>query len=130
MFTGMGTREMCHENHQKVMFAINVDYVAKIDCEVALLDTCEVISDIPYLWDRDATFYKKEKKYHLVKGGKAYLIKSPKGRGRISLLGTKQGKTQTRLLGVGSGNGKREWEQECQFLKIFRSGSISGVFFI
>jgi hypothetical protein len=59
----------------KVKFVISVSYVDEVECEVAPLDVCEVMLDSPYLWDRDATFYKRENKYRLVKGGKAYFIK-------------------------------------------------------
>jgi hypothetical protein len=82
----MVTREINHENHQKckIRFAINVDYVDEMDCDIAPLDACEVVFGNAYLWDRDTTFYKEENKYHLAKGGKAYLIKAHKGRNKIS----------------------------------------------
>lgn len=57
-------------------FAMKVDYVDEVEREVEPLDPCEVISGIPYLRGKDATFYKKEKKYCLGKGGNGYLIKT------------------------------------------------------
>jgi hypothetical protein len=45
----------------------------------------------PYLWERDVTFYIRENKYCLVKGGKAYFVKEHKRRERITLLAAKQG---------------------------------------
>jgi hypothetical protein len=45
----------------------------------------------PYLWDSDVAFYRRENNYHLVKSGKAYLVKAHKGRENTYLLSTKQG---------------------------------------
>jgi len=44
----------------------------------------------PYLWDRDVAFYRREHKYHLVKGGKAYLIKAHQEREITTPLAMKQ----------------------------------------
>ena len=77
--------------HQcKVKFAISASYINEVDYEVAPLDTCEVMFGIPYIWDNDATFYRKENKYHLVKGDKAYLAKAHKGREKMTLLTTNE----------------------------------------
>jgi len=44
-------------------FVIDVDYVDEVlECEFVPLDACEVMFGNPYLWDRDATIYEKEKK--------------------------------------------------------------------
>jgi hypothetical protein len=67
----------------KINFTVNVDCVDEVECEATLLDACEVMFFSPYIWDRDFPFYRKEKKYYIVKIGKAYLIKAHKGRGRI-----------------------------------------------
>jgi hypothetical protein len=75
----------------KIKFSINASYVDEVECEVAPLDTCGVMFGSPYLWDRDATFYMREKKYFLVKGGKAYFIKAHKGRERITPLEKNRG---------------------------------------
>jgi hypothetical protein len=77
----------------KIRLSISTNYVDEGECEVAPLDSCGVMSGIPYLWDRDATFYRRKNKYHLFKGGKAYLIKSHQERKRINPLAMKQGKT-------------------------------------
>jgi hypothetical protein len=66
----------------KIKFSINASYVVEVECEVAPLDAYGVMFGSPFLWDRDATFYKRENKYRLVKGGKAYFVKSHKGRER------------------------------------------------
>lgn len=67
----------------KIKFVDNVDYDDEVECKVAPPDSCEVMFGNPYLLDMDATLYKKENKYHLVKGG-----------GRTSLAATKQVKTK------------------------------------
>jgi hypothetical protein len=58
----------------------------EVECEVALLDTCKVTLGSPYLWDRDATFYRRENQYRLVKGGKAYINKVHQERKRERLI--------------------------------------------
>jgi hypothetical protein len=58
--------------HCKVKFAINVDFVNEVECDVATLKACDVIFGSAYLWDkcdRDALFYIRENQYRLVKGG-------------------------------------------------------------
>jgi hypothetical protein len=49
----------------KFRFSINVDYVDEVECEVVPLDACEVMFGSPYLWDRDATFYKEREQISL-----------------------------------------------------------------
>jgi hypothetical protein len=49
----------------KIKFVISVSYVDEILCEVAPLDAFGVMIASPYLWDRDSTFYKREKKVPL-----------------------------------------------------------------
>jgi hypothetical protein len=77
----------------KIKFTISASYVDEVECEVAPLDTCGVMLGSPYLWDRDATFYMRENKYRLVKGGKAYLVKEHQERKSITPLAAKQGQT-------------------------------------
>jgi hypothetical protein len=70
----------------------------------------------PYLWDRDATFYRRENKYHLVKGGKAYFIKAHKGRERITPLAAKQGQTskqQATFFSDGMVDMEKQMEAMC-----------------
>jgi hypothetical protein len=66
----------------KIIFSISFDYVDEVECEFAPMHACGVMLGSPYLWDMDATFYMKERNYHLVKGGKAYLIKGHQERER------------------------------------------------
>jgi hypothetical protein len=75
----------------KIKFVINASYVDEVECEVALVDTCGLMFGIPYMWDRDATFYRRENKYRLVKCCKAYFVKSNKGGERITRIAAKHG---------------------------------------
>jgi hypothetical protein len=43
------------------------------------------------LWDKDVTFYMRENKYRLVKGGKEYLVKAHQERNIITPPATKKG---------------------------------------
>lgn len=70
-------------------FAISASFVDELECKVAPLEAYEVMFGIPYIWDSDATFYKKENKYRLVKDGKAYLVKARKGRENTTPLASK-----------------------------------------
>jgi hypothetical protein len=71
---------------------ININFVNEVKCDVAPLDACDVMFGSPYLWDRDALFYKRENKYCLVKGGGTYFIKAHKGKNQASLVASGLGK--------------------------------------
>jgi len=45
----------------------------------------------PYMRDMFTTFYRRESKYFLVKGGKAYFLKAHKEREKITPLAVKYG---------------------------------------
>jgi hypothetical protein len=66
----------------KIKFFISLSYDNEVECEVAPLDAYKVVLGSPYLWDRDATLYTRENKYHMVKVGKAYLVKAHQERER------------------------------------------------
>jgi hypothetical protein len=78
----------------KIKFSINVAYVDELECEVAPLDACVLNISIPCLWERDTNLYKIEKKYHLHKICKSYLIKSHMERERTPLVSIEQGRTR------------------------------------
>lgn len=40
-------------------FAVTSQYIHEVTCEVVPLDICQFILGSPYLWDRDAIFYKR-----------------------------------------------------------------------
>lgn len=61
--------------HCKVKFAISVNFVDEVKCNVTLLDACETIG-IPYLRDRDILFYKRQK--NIVWSGGTYFINADK----------------------------------------------------
>jgi hypothetical protein len=100
----------------KIKFSISAIYVDEVECEVAPLDTCGVMLGSPYLWDRDATFYREKTSIFLVKGGKAYLIKSHQERERTTPLVVKQGKTsrkQATFINNGMVDMQRKMEALC-----------------
>jgi hypothetical protein len=100
----------------KIKFSISASYVDEVECEVAPLDACGVMLGSPYLWDRDATFYRRENKYRLVKGGKAYLVKAHQERESITPLAVKQGQTsrkQATFVNNGMVDMQRQMEALC-----------------
>ena len=57
-------------------FAFDEQYIDEVTCDVVPLDVCHVMLGSPYLWDRDATLYRREQKYSFVKNGRTFVIKS------------------------------------------------------
>jgi hypothetical protein len=49
-----------------------------VTCEVVPLDICQVILGSPYLWDRDAIFYRRRQQYQFTKDGKDYIFSREK----------------------------------------------------
>ena len=50
-------------------FSITSNYIDDVDLDVISLDICGIVLGSPYLYDRDAVFYRKEHMYHLKKYG-------------------------------------------------------------
>jgi hypothetical protein len=44
----------------KIKFSISVIYVDEVECEVSPLNICGVMLGSPFLWDKDATFYRRK----------------------------------------------------------------------
>jgi len=83
----------------KVKFGINRDYIDEVLLDVVPLDICGIVLGSPYLWDRDALFYRKENKYRLIKDGIEYIVNSHQSTKRnISLITAGQAK---RLINAG-----------------------------
>ncbi|GJR36292.1 uncharacterized protein Tco_1211976 [Tanacetum coccineum] len=53
----------------KFCFAITNQYVDEVTCEVVPLDICHVIFGSLYLWERNAVYFRREKKYQFEKDG-------------------------------------------------------------
>ncbi|GKB75236.1 hypothetical protein Tco_0942131 [Tanacetum coccineum] len=58
----------------KFRFAITNQFIDEVTCEVVPLDICQVIFGSPYLWERDAVYYRRAQKYELEKDGKKYIV--------------------------------------------------------
>lgn len=57
---------------------------------MVLVDICGVVLGIPYLYDRDAVFYRKEHKYHLKKEGVEFIVRAHKVKSNLDLIITNQ----------------------------------------
>ncbi|OMO52468.1 Retrotransposon gag protein [Corchorus olitorius] len=73
-------------------FAINEKFKDEVTCDVVPLDICQVIFGSPYLWDRDAVFYRRENVWKLVKDGVSYRICPAKDSKKLSLVSAQQAK--------------------------------------
>ncbi|GKA37762.1 hypothetical protein Tco_0724327 [Tanacetum coccineum] len=58
----------------KFRFAITNQFIDEVTCEVVPLDICQVIFGSPYLWERDAGYFRRAQKYELEKDGKKYIV--------------------------------------------------------
>ncbi|GJX35632.1 hypothetical protein Tco_0247189 [Tanacetum coccineum] len=58
----------------KFRFAITNQFIDEVTCEVVPLDICQVIFGSPYLWERDAVYFRRAQKYELEKDGKKYIV--------------------------------------------------------
>ena len=67
-------------------FAITSNYIDEVELDVILLDICGIILVSPYLYDRDAIFYRKEHVYHLNKDGIKYIIRAHKIKDHLNLI--------------------------------------------
>ena len=54
------------------------------------IDICGVVLGSPYLYDRDAVFYRKEHKYHLKKEGAEFIVRAHKVKSNLDLIVTNQ----------------------------------------
>ncbi|OMO60968.1 hypothetical protein CCACVL1_23782 [Corchorus capsularis] len=67
-------------------FAINEKFKDEVTCDVVPLDICQVGFGSPYLWDRDAIFYRRENVWKIVKDGVGYRICPAKDARKLSLV--------------------------------------------
>lgn len=58
----------------KLRFGINRDFIDEVLLDVIPLDIYGIVLGTPYIYDRDALFYKKENKYKLIKHGIEYMV--------------------------------------------------------
>jgi hypothetical protein len=60
----------------RVKFYIATKLIDEVDLDVVSLDICGIVLGSPCLYDRKSIFFSHEKKYHLTKGGVAYIVRS------------------------------------------------------
>ena len=56
-------------------FAITAHFIDTVELDVVLLDITTMVLGNPYLYDKKAIFHRHEKKYHLFKDGKEYIVR-------------------------------------------------------
>ena len=56
------------------------------------VDLCGVVLGSPYLYDRDAVFYRREHKYHLKKYGVEFIVRAHKSKNHLNLVVSNQNK--------------------------------------
>jgi hypothetical protein len=60
----------------KVRFAIATKLIEEVEMDVVPLDICGIVLGSPYLYDRNAIFFRKENKYHLTKEEVEYVVRA------------------------------------------------------
>ena len=50
------------------------------------VDICGVVLGSPYLYDRDAVFYRREHKYHLKKDGVEFIVRAHQSKNHLNLI--------------------------------------------
>ena len=57
---------------------------------MVLVDICGVVLGSPYLYDRDAVFYRREHKYHLNKDGVEFIVRAHQSKNHLNLVNVNQ----------------------------------------
>ena len=83
---------------RKFKFAISEEFIDEVECDVVLINVYKVIFRSPYLWDRDAKFWRRPNQYWLVKEGQGYIITAKGKPELVSLISA----TQAKRLGKAS----------------------------
>ena len=60
----------------KLKFSFGSTFVDEVELDVIPLDICGIVLGSPYLYDRNAIFYRAENKYLLVKDGIEYFVRA------------------------------------------------------
>ena len=67
-------------------FAITANFVDEVKLDVVPLDIFNIILGIPYFYDRKVVFYLHDNKYHFIKDGVEYIVRSHCKKLNISLV--------------------------------------------
>jgi len=74
----------------RLRFSITANYIDKVELDVVPIDICGVVLGSPYLYDRDAIFYKRETKYHLKKDGVEVIVRAHQSKNHLNLVVSNQ----------------------------------------
>ena len=70
----------------RLRFSITANYIDEVELDVVPVDICEVVLGSPYLYDRDALFYRRQNKYHLMKYGVEFIVRAHKSKNHLNLV--------------------------------------------
>jgi hypothetical protein len=70
----------------RIRFSISSKLIDEVDLHVVPLDICGIVLGSPYIYDRKEVFFRHEKKYHLIKGGVEYIVRSHSMRVNTTLV--------------------------------------------
>ena len=68
-----------------VKFAISDKYVDEVTCDVVSLKECGMVLGSPYLYDRQAIFYKKKNQYQFTKEGHDFVVRAHRVKSSITM---------------------------------------------
>ena len=71
-------------------FLLTTHFVDTVEIDVVLLDITGVVLGSPYLYDRKVIFHCDEKKYHLFKEGKEYIVRAHRKKTNIVMVNAGQ----------------------------------------
>ena len=67
-------------------FAITTHYIDMVELDVVPLDITGVVLGSPYVYEKKAIFHCHEKKYHLFKDGKEFIVRAHQKKLESSLV--------------------------------------------
>ena len=67
-------------------FAITPHFIDTVELDVVPLDIIGIALGIPYLYDMKEIFHRHEKKYHLFKYGKEFIVRSHLKKTKIAMV--------------------------------------------
>jgi hypothetical protein len=60
----------------KLRFAITYNFIDEVELDVVPHDICGIVLGSPYLYAQKIIFYREENKYHIIKYGIEYIMRS------------------------------------------------------
>ena len=74
----------------KLRFAFGSKFGDEVELDIVPLDISGIVLGSPYLYDRNAIFYRMENKYQLTKDGTEYIVRDHKLKDNFSLINSGQ----------------------------------------